>query len=415
MTLPAVISPISPASLADRVGGLSLVLRHLKELYKLGVRTFYIDARDGLPNSAPGLIVHLPHDVKLSILPSDLSQRDKQLQHLAETSEAILFLRGDWLIDPRLLDALLAADHPMWLPSPASPALPLQRLMIAARLSPTLLRQWLQANATWVPDAPILNTTVLDPYLPSHRGDKPFYRQPVTTPEEGAAATQTLIQAAQKHTLDLPAQWLHPVFENRLVRWLCNTCITPNHVTLATVVIGAYVAFLFLHGALVWGVLLAYLVAILDGVDGKLARTKLQTSRLGEVEHVLDFFVEQSWYVCLTLYFVNATGQALMGWVGGILMASDVWDKLLYMWGHTAFGKHLDELGPFERRFRLIGGRRNVYLWFFILGFGAGHPVPVFVVASLWALSTALVHSVRFLHHRRHRDASRVSLGQASS
>jgi phosphatidylglycerophosphate synthase len=290
--------------------------------------------------------------------------------------------------------------------------------MVAARLSPKLTQQWMQADVTWTPDAPTLNVDALDTYLPSHRGDQPFYLQAVTTPEESVAATQTLIQAAQKQTLDLPAQWLHPFFENRIVLGLCNTRITPNHVTLATAFLGAFVALLFLNGVLGWGVLLAYLVAILDGVDGKLARTTLQTSRLGEVEHVIDFFVEQSWYFCLTLYVVNHTappllGHPLLGWIGGLLMASDVFDKLLYMWGHTAFGKHLDELSPFDRRFRLIGGRRNVYLWFFILGFWSGNPVPVFIAASLWALCTALVHCGRFLHHIRHRAPRGIRLGQS--
>ncbi len=239
--------------------------------------------------------------------------------------------------------------------------------------------------------------------------------QVVTTPAEGEAATQTIIQAAQKHTLDLPAQWLHPFFENRLVHGLCNTRITPNHVTLFTAFLGAAVALLFFNGVLWWGGVLAYVVAILDGVDGKLARTKLPTSRLGEVEHVLDFFVEQSWYLCLTLYFVSHTGQTTISWIGGLLMASDVFDKLLYMWGHMAFGKQLDELGVFERRFRLIGGRRNVYLWFFLLGFGAGYPIPVFIAASLWALCTVLVHGARFLHHLRHRSLCGAALGQVSS
>lgn len=402
------ISQISPSPLADRAGGLPLIVRHLKELYKLGVRTFYIDAS---ANDTQSLRDDLPHDATLHILSGDSSKRAQQLRQLAETSEAILFLRGDWLIDPRLFARLMDAANPLWLPSPA----PSKVIMIAARLSPVLMQQWIQADTAWLPDAPTLNVEALDTYLPSHQGDKPFYLQAVTTPEESVAATQTLIQASQKHTLDLPAQLLHPFFENRLVFRLCNTPITPNHVTLFTAFLGAGIALLFLNGVLGWGILLAYVVAILDGVDGKLARTKLQTSRLGEVEHVIDFFVEQSWYFCLTLYFVNHTGPPIIGWIGGMLMASDLFDKLLYMWGHNTFGKQLDELGPFERRFRLIGGRRNVYLWFFMLGFWSGNPTPVFIAASLWSLCTALIHSARFLHHLRHRDPRRVTLGQASS
>ncbi|WP_143301985.1 hypothetical protein, partial [Candidatus Entotheonella palauensis] len=207
MTLPAVISHISPSSIDHRTGGLPLIIRHLKELYQLGVRTFYLD---GFTHDARSFRDDLPHDATLQILPSDPSQRAQQLHQLAKTSKAILFLRGDWLIDPRLLARLIDAANPIWLPAPADSAPQAQRLMIAARFSPQLMQQWLHADTAWLPDAPALNADALDPYLPSHRGDKPFYRQAVTTPEESVAATQTLIQASQKHTLDLPAQLLHP-------------------------------------------------------------------------------------------------------------------------------------------------------------------------------------------------------------
>lgn len=413
MTLPAVISHVSPASISDCIGGLPLVVRHLKELHKLGVKSFYLD---GCIHDIAPLRDRLPGDVTLQVLPRDPALRIQRVQQLVEGSEAVLWLRGDWLIDPRLLAELVAATESLWLPSAAAESPSAQGLMIAARLSPELARQWAGADASaWLPEARALDVGGLDTYLPSHRGHKPFYMQAVTTPAEREAATQTLIQAAQKHTLDWPAQWFHPFFENRLVRVLCNTRITPNHVTLSTALLGAGAALLFLNGALWWGVLLAYVVAILDGVDGKLARTKLQTSKLGEVEHVLDFFVEQSWYLCLTWYFASQTGQAVMSWTGIVLMASDVFDKLLYMWGHMAFGMQLDELGHFERRFRLVGGRRNVYLWFFLFGFGAGYPIPAFMAAGLWALCTALVHSTRFLYHLRHRSLRGAALGRVSS
>lgn len=269
MTLSAVISHIDPASMSDRIGGLPLVVRHLKELHKLGVKTFYLD---GYANATQSLQDRLPGDMTLQVLPSDPAPRAQRIQQLAEVSEAILLLRGDWLIDPRLLAELASATGPLRLPSPAAEAPASQTLMVAARLSPELTRHWASAgNTAWSPEAPVLDVRVLDTYLPSHRGHKPFYLQAITTPAEGEAATQTLIQAAQKHTLDLPAQWLHPFFENRLVRGLCNTRITPNHVTLFTAFLGAVVALLFLNGILWWGVLLAYMVAILDGVDGKLA------------------------------------------------------------------------------------------------------------------------------------------------
>ena len=244
---------------------------------------------------------------------------------------------------------------------------------------------------------------MLDDYSPSHRGPVPFYVHAVTTPDEVEVATRTLIRAAQKCALDLPALLLDPLFENRLVFWLCNTRITPNQVTAFTGVLGACVAFLFLHGWLRLGITLAYAVEVLDGVDGKLARTKLQTSRLGELEHVLDFFMEHAWYLTLTFFFVSRTHDWQWWWVGGGLMVSDLLDNLLYYAGHVCFGKQLDELGPFDRSFRLIAGRRNIYAWMFFFGFWAGLPVQIFVVTLVWSLITIGVHGVRLVYHARQR------------
>jgi len=260
------------------------------------------------------------------------------------------------------------------------------------------LKQWLQHS-------PVLKPELLDDYSPTHRGPVPFYVLTVTTPEEAEVATRTLIRAAQKCALDLPALVLDPVFENRLVFWLCHTRITPNQVTVFTGILGACIAFLFLHGWLRLGITLAYAVEVLDGVDGKLARTKLQTSRLGELEHVLDFFMEHAWYLTITIFLVTSTNDTQWWWIGGGLMLSDLLDNLLYYAGHVWLGKQLDELGPFDRGFRLIAGRRNIYAWMWMFGFWAGLPTYSFMAALAWALVTVGVHSVRLAYHVHRRIA----------
>jgi phosphatidylglycerophosphate synthase len=227
----------------------------------------------------------------------------------------------------------------------------------------------------------------------------------VTTPEEARMATRALIRAAQKRALDLPALLFHPIFENRLVFWLCHTRITPNQITVGTGILGASIACLFLHGWLRLGITLASVVGILDGVDGKLARTKLQTSRLGELEHVLDFFMEHAWYLTITIFLVTSTNEAQWWWVGGGLMASDFLDNMLYYAGHVWFGQQLDELGSFDRNFRLIAGRRNIYVWMWLLGFWAGVPAQAFAAALVWAIVTIGVHGVRLAYHVHRRMA----------
>ena len=46
--------------------------------------------------------------------------------------------------------------------------------------------------------------------------------------------------------------------------------------------------FLFATGRLGWGTILALAVGILDGLDGKQARVKIETTKAGKLEHWFD-------------------------------------------------------------------------------------------------------------------------------
>src|SRR5712691_5909458 len=401
MTIPAVILLADVPAAQLPVGGIPLATRHVKELYKRGVREFYLCGVTAIPSAIQQ--ARLPDEVVLHVVPLVGDALPRQLQGLLSTPDDILFVRGDCLVDPRLFAELLSRASPSWLPVPQATA---DTLPAAARLSHAQLDTWATAGLKqWLQHSPVLKPEMLDAYSPSHRGPVPFYVLTVTTPEEAEVATRTLIRAAQKRALDLPALLLDPVFENRLVFRLCNTRITPNQVTVFTTLLGACIAFLFLHGWLRLGITLAYVVEVLDGVDGKLARTKLQTSRLGEFEHVLDFFMEHAWYLTITSFLVTSTNDTQWWWIGGGLMVSDLLDNLLYYAGHVRLGKQLDELGPFDRGFRLIAGRRNIYAWMWVFGFWAGLPIHVFVAALAWAIVTVGVHSVRLAYHVRRRMA----------
>jgi phosphatidylglycerophosphate synthase len=345
----------------------------------------------------------VPEDVilhALSCTPGDLPQ---QVRALLGASGDLLLVRGDCLIDPRLFGILLTQTIPYWLPALGAPA---AALPAAARLSSELLDTWATTGlAPWLQHSPALDLAALDNYSPSHRGPVPFYVLAVNTPVDAETATWTLIRTAQKRALDLPALLLHPLFENPLVFWLCHTRITPNQVTVFTVALGVLVATLFLNGWLRLGILLAFVVGVLDGVDGKLARTTLRTSRFGELEHVCDFFVEHLWYLTITVFLVTSTGRSELWWIGGGLMICDLCDNLLYYAGQVRLGKQLDELGPFDRGFRLLGGRRNIYVWMFGIGFWAGIAVPTLVATLLWAVLTVLIHGGRLIYHVSRRSA----------
>src|SRR5207247_8162366 len=86
---------------------------------------------------------------------------------------------------------------------------------------------------------------------------------------------------------DIPA-WFHAPIETFLVSRLCKTPITPNQLTLFCNVVAWTVTILLATGHLAWGLGLALIVGVLDGLDGKLARLKLETSKAGKLEHFFD-------------------------------------------------------------------------------------------------------------------------------
>jgi phosphatidylglycerophosphate synthase len=81
---------------------------------------------------------------------------------------------------------------------------------------------------------------------------------------------------------------------------LADWPITPNQMTAITILLAFIVSGLFLLGWLWPAVLLAFVVDVLDGVDGKLARAKALATRLGQLEHSFDLLYEQSWYIAYT-------------------------------------------------------------------------------------------------------------------
>ncbi len=215
---------------------------------------------------------------------------------------------------------------------------------------------------------------------------------PAAPPELIALAERFPRDAAQNGTLDFPAIVGAPV-EDWVVARLCRTSITPNQISLATALFGLFVTAFYFSGWLWPGTLLALVVQILDGVDGKLARTKIETTPVGKWEHVVDYFIELSWWTALAHYF-----HAYLPWA--VLVGSDWLDQLARRSVKQRLGRNLDDVAPIDRFVRLIGGRRNIYIWIFAVGLALGAGRQAFTVFCCWGAVTAAVHFMRALQIR---------------
>ena len=204
--------------------------------------------------------------------------------------------------------------------------------------------------------------------------------------------------AAQNGVLDFPGVINAPI-EDRIVARLCRTSITPNQVTFVTMLIGLVVTALFGTGHLWWGVALAIAIGVLDGVDGKLARTKVETTATGNWEHVIDFVIELSWWTALAYHFHTQNLRSAY-WLLLLLVSSDAVDRLAKRAVKRKVGRNLDDVSKIDRFVRCIGSRRNINIWILIAALALGDAANGFVLICGWTAATAAAHVIRALQIR---------------
>jgi phosphatidylglycerophosphate synthase len=217
---------------------------------------------------------------------------------------------------------------------------------------------------------------------------------PASSPSQKKLAERLLLHSTQKGMPDLPA-WVHAPIENFLIARLCKTPITPNQLTVFCNAVAWVTTILFATGQLAWGMALALIVGVLDGLDGKQARVKVETTRAGKLEHWFDAIFEWSWWTALAYHF-QVSGHlpgAFRYWL--LLLLAEAIDGFAKGSVYFTTGKTIDELGTFERLVRLLGGRRNIYVWILTVGLLLGAPAKAFVLMAWLEAATALVHLPR--------------------
>jgi phosphatidylglycerophosphate synthase len=357
------------------VGGLALIERGLRQLCDLGIDEIVIVIPQGRPAPRPSARI----TASVRIVQGQQSGTGQMAGDAAPwITDRCIVTTGDLVVDQRVL---------RWLCE--QPTNVMVRTEDTGGLLAALDRSTLASNDMQSVAAVSLDT--FPTYWASMRGDVPVHVLRVATNADAEHAWRVLIDHVDKRAKDLPALLFDPPFENFLVRRLAPTRITPNQITLFTTLLGFFVAWLFWQGWLGLGVALAIVVEVLDGVDGKLARLKRMTSRLGEFEHVLDFFYETSWYVALGHAFSRSV---TWGWpAAALICVADLADNLAYIHHRrTTAGANLDEATPWLLRFRLVAGRRNIYMWLLLVGLVLASARAAFAFAAGWAFLTAAVH-----------------------
>lgn len=238
----------------------------------------------------------------------------------------------------------------------------------------------------------------ISPYASDIRGNYPVFALKITEESEIENAWDVLIKRQQKRQNDFIEKYTHPHMQNWMVKKVCETAITPNQISLLVIIIAIAAAFLFYHGLYFTAFFAAFAATVLDGVDGKLARVKLMTSKVGKLEHIFDYFYENAWYLCLAANLSTLHGPT--AWKLGIaIVVFDTLDKIQTALFQKKAGRTLDEMSPFDEHFRLIGGRRSIYIFILLAHFIILAPYVGLKTVLVWAITTVLIHAARIAWH----------------
>ncbi len=319
-----------------------------------------------------------------------------------DAADAVLILRGDVLLDPRLVGSL--AKSPNVVLEARTGA---SRTVVAAHV-PAHLAQ--QARAVVSGDdsarAPSsLNLRVVTPDTlasPFHefllKSEPPFVEE--IRPDAQCMLEDRLFAGSYKGVTDLVTKWLWPA----PARWATRLCVTaglsPNQVTAVSILLVIVAGALFAYGLHGWGLLAAWIMTFLDTVDGKLARVTVTSSRLGNaLDKNLDLIHPPIWYV-----FWGVGLTEFESHIPAVSLTLTLWAIMIgYVAGRLVEGAFLLWLGrfgifcwrPIDSYFRLVTARRNPNLIVLTVSLILGRPDLGLLGVALWTVLSTLILLVR--------------------
>ena len=216
-----------------------------------------------------------------------------------------------------------------------------------------------------------------------------------------------LFSGSYKGVTDLVTKWVWPAPAS----WVTHLCVriglSPNHVTLMSLVFAVLAGIAFWFGNYGTGLMMGWIMTFLDTVDGKLARVTVTSSRLGDVlDHGLDIIHPPLWYMAwgigLSTVSISAPGVEVLIWLMFIG----------YIGGRICEGIFQFFVGSFDifiwRKFdsfsRLITARRNPNLILLTGGWMINQPELGFLSVVVWHLISTAILAIRVVLGWRERQ-----------
>jgi phosphatidylglycerophosphate synthase len=314
--------------------------------------------------------------------------------------ESVFLLRADALVDEKLLAGVQARQNCVLVT-------PMEHGYVALAASASHdaasdASRFLQADAVFLLD---IEEAGLTPLQPDDLGG--HYSQALRKRARPTAALLTAenvrrlhwetFAASYKGVTDLVTKFVWPHIAFPITRILANLRVTPNQVTAVGLVLSVLTAYLFFKGQFAAGLACAWLMALLDTVDGKLARVTLTSSKWGNIfDHGIDLIAPPIWWLAWWIGLSDHT-DLWIAWSVWAVLGGHLAGKLIEQAFISTFALKVHIWRPFDSVFRLFTARRNPNLLILTAGLALGVPEFGYLAVAGWIAICFDVHTIRYI------------------
>jgi phosphatidylglycerophosphate synthase len=213
-----------------------------------------------------------------------------------------------------------------------------------------------------------------------------------------AKIERKLFASVYKGVTDVVTKYAWPEPALWLTRAAAGLGLTPNTVTVAGLLLTLVAGWQFYVGNLAAGMVAAWLMTLLDTVDGKLARVTLTSSEFGNLlDHGNDLIHPPLWWLCLAygIGLVEPDDPWIWPACWIILMTYFV-GRVLEKGFKARFGFNPFMWQRFDSRFRMIISRRNIILLIMTFGLILRRPAEAFAICAAWSVLSVLIQAGRY-------------------
>ena len=313
--------------------------------------------------------------------------------------DAVLLLRGDYLLDDRLVRYLSGQRGLVVGLREGGRFVPLAAHVPSELFSTT--RAFLEGGA---PPPKGLTLKTLDEITGDFLTHLKKFEPPFALklePETQAQVEKRLFDWSYKGVTDLVTKWVWPTPARYVVKLCVKLGLKPNHVTALSFVLVLLAGYLFYVGKLGWGLFFAWIMTFFDTVDGKLARVTVTSSKFGHYfDHIIDLVHQPLWYILFALGAERLGAYHLpysIKELSYVLLVAYVWGRLVEGTFSGLFKFSIFTWRPIDSFFRLILARRNPCLILLTVSYLFRRPDYGFLAVTVWMVISSAFLSLRLL------------------